>query len=54
MHDHTGFRTPQRAIPLVRPFRTIAPVGTYEHLDPTNSGSCHEKKYRQCHGGGRG
>jgi len=42
MRDRTGFRILQRAIPLVRPFRTTAPVGTPGHLDPTNSGSCRE------------
>lgn len=42
MCERTGFHIPQRAIPLVRPFRSTAPAGKPEDLDPTNPGSCHE------------
>ena len=41
-YDRTGYRTPQRGIPLAPLFPTNAPVGTYEHLSPTNPCSCHE------------
>ena len=41
MLDRTGYRTPQRVIPLGHSFRTNAPVGIHEHLDPTNPCSYH-------------
>ena len=42
IHEPTDYRRPQRVIPLDRSFRTIAPVGTGERLDPTSLDSCHE------------
>jgi len=44
MHDHTGSRTPQRAIQLAHSFRTTVLVETPEHLDPTNPGFCYKYK----------
>ena len=41
MYDHTGSHTPQQVIPQGRSFRTSAPVGILERLDPTGPGSCH-------------
>jgi len=41
MRDRTGSRTPQRAIQLGHSFRTNAPVGNRERLDPKDPGSCH-------------
>jgi len=43
MRNRTGSHTLQRAIQLVRPSQTTAPVGIGGRPDPTNPGSCHEK-----------
>jgi len=44
VRDRTGSHRPQRANPPSHSFRTNAPVGIHMRPDPTNPGSCHEKK----------
>ena len=45
MCERTDYHTLQRAIRLGRSFRTNAPAGIRERLDPTNLGFCHENNY---------